>query len=204
MQRRPTPADASSPLPSLDDVRTSAPGATPPAASPARRAMSLGLAAGVAAAAGGVMASAEEPVCGSTRAEELAAHSTRAGQSLRRGDLTQTLREMGLALGWMHHTGSAGSPPGPEIHAPGEMSRVTPRQPEIAVAGAAIEVAPTPPNAVGGPVRVEQPAPHATPPTTPRPPARGGRGRAAPLPREHRLGDVSQVSLEPPDDSRRG
>jgi hypothetical protein len=42
------------------------------------------------------------------------------------------------------------------------------------------------------------------PPTTPRPPARGGRGRTAPVPRDRLLGDIPQVSLTPPDTTRRG
>lgn len=208
MQRRPTPADASSPLPSLDDLRA------PPshAANPARRAVSLGVAAGVAAAAGGAVYAAESPVCGSTRAEELAAHSSVAGQSLRRGDLAQTLREMGLALGWVHHAGAGVSPEGPEILSPGEAPMVTPQPPAVPRSGGMVPVDPTPPPAdVDGGIRAVQPTPptqphrpRVTPPATPRPPARGGIGRTAPVPRDRLLGDVSQVSLQPPDATRRG
>ena len=214
MPRRPTPADASSPLPSLDDVRTPSPDAAAHTASPARRAVSVGLAAGVAAVAGGGLYAADAPVCGSTRAEELAAHSTVAGQSLRRADLAQTLREMGLALGWVHHTSTAVSPEGPEILSPGEAPMVTPQPPDAHSLGGPMQVDPTPPPGVDGGMRAVQPTPptpparphrpHATPPTTPRPPARGGIGRTAPVPRDRLLGDISQVSLEPPDSTRRG
>lgn len=211
MQRRPTPADASSPLPSLDDVRTPSHDATTHTASPARRAVSVGIAAGVAAVAGGAVYAAEAPVCGSTRAEELAAHSSVAGQSLRRADLAQTLREMGLALGWVHHTGTSVSPEGPEILSPGEAPMVTPQPPVMPRSGTPLQVDPTPPPGVDGGMRAVQPTPPArphrprvTPPTTPRPPARGGRGRTAPVPRDRLLGDMASVSLQPPDATRRG
>ncbi len=183
MPRRPTPADASSPLPSLDDVRTPSPDAAAHTASPARRAVSVGLAAGVAAVAGGGLYAADAPVCGSTRAEELAAHSTVAGQSLRRADLAQTLREMGLALGWVHHTSTAVSPEGPEVLSPGEAPMVTPQPPDAHSLGGPMQVDPTPPPGVDGGIRAVQP----TPPGTTPPSARDPAHHAAPTcPRRYR------------------
>jgi hypothetical protein len=188
-----------------------APGARTPRTS---RPCPWGLAAGVAAVAGGGLYAADAPVCGSTRAEELAAHSTVAGQSLRRADLAQTLREMGLALGWVHHTSTAVSPEGPEILSPGEAPMVTPQPPEAHSLGGPMQVDPTPSPDVDGGIRAVQPTPpaqphrpHATPPTTPRPACprryrsyRAGAPRSAPgrhlpgeprAPRQHPVGGRS-------------
>jgi len=220
MERRPSPAASSSPLPSLEEVRAEAsaapePGA-PGAASTPRRALALTMAAGVAAVAVGSVAAAHEPVCGTTRAEELEAHGTSAGLSLRRGDVSQTVREIGLALGWVRHAGttSVGGPP----------DMTPPGLPEMVTAGAPMPVDPTPPQPqVEGGVRPVQATPHTQPvpnrrpptagaprrvhpvsaPETPRPGVRGGRARTNPTPRERTLGDIVSVSLHPPDGTRR-
>ncbi len=227
MDRRPSPAPASSPLPSLEEVRTE-PGPPPAKIIPqgqgsvGRQALSLSVAAGVAAVAGGAVYAADQPVCGTTRAEELGAHGSAAGLSLRRGDLSQTVREIGLALGWVRHAGTT------TVGDPGQTPPdVVPRpeEPEIISAGAAPMVDPTPPTQVEGGIRPVQPvAPRVHPPhpphpprpptagtprqvdpvpTAPRPQPRGGVGRATPTPRETTLGDIVSVTLHPPDATRR-
>lgn len=234
MDRRPSPAPSSSPLPSLEEVRAE-PGPTAPEAmtpgqgSVGRRALSLSVAAGVAAIAGGAVYAADAPVCGTTRAEELGAHGSAAGLSLRRGDLSQTVREIGLALGWVHHAGATTLGGPPDITGPGHLPAGTPpAEPEIATAGSPLMVDPTPPTEVEGGLRPVQPiAPRVDPPRSPHPPRtprvptagaprrvdpvptaprvqpRGGIGRTTPTPRETTLGDIVSVTLHPPDATRR-
>lgn len=221
MHRRPTPAPSSSPLPSLDAVRAEASPAPPTTpGSPARRLGALSAAAGVAAMAGGAVYAADAPVCGTTRAEELGAHGAVAGQSLRRGDVAQTVREIGLALGWVRHAGEGTTVgPTPGILRPGESGEVTLTPPEVVTAGAPVQVDPTPPVQVEGGVHRVDPSPPTapvrprggaprrvdpSPPVAPRSPTRGGARRTEPTPRAHPLGDISSVSLHPADPTRRG
>lgn len=215
MDRRPSPAAASSPLPSLDEVRTE--GRPPPEArgpeqgGSGRRVVSITVAAGVAAVAGGAVHAADAPVCGTTRVDELRSHASTAGQSLGRGDLSQTVREIGLALGWVRHTSTTPHGPiEPDIPSPGEAPAVTTaplEEPPVHTAGAEMRVNPTPPPLVDGAVpRVQPPPPRLTapppgaPPRVQPPPA----SPSAPGQRIGRLGEVSSVTLHPAPPPRRG
>lgn len=160
MDRRPTPAHTSSPLPSLDAVRAegSPLKAQPlPAPSLGRRVAAVSVAAGVAAVAGGVVHAADAPACGTTRAAELEAHAASATQGLRRGDLAQTLQELGRALGWVPHGSTTVGVP-PDDPRPGEAPGVPP--PETITSGAMVRVDPTPRiQGAGGMVAVDAPPP---------------------------------------------
>jgi len=157
MDRRPTPAHASSPLPSLDAVRAEASPATAephPALGVGRRVAAVSVAAGVAMVAGGVVYSADAPVCGAVRADELVAHGASATQSLRRGDLTQTLQELGRALGWVSHGGTTVASP-PNAAPPSDAPEVP--LPETVSSGEVAPVGPWPRMAVQGGIFVVEP-----------------------------------------------
>ncbi len=219
MDRRPSPAPASSPLPSLDEVRTEGP--TPPEprgpepGASGRRMVSLTVAAGVAAVAGGAVYAADAPVCGTTRVDELQAHASTAAQSLRRGDVSQTVREIGLALGWVRHTTTTPHGPiEPDIPSPGEAPTVTTaplESPPIHRPGAEMRVNPTPPPVVDGavprvqptPPRVTAPPPGAPPRVQPSSP-HDGRVQPHPESPVQIQGGISSVTLHPAPTTRRG
>lgn len=200
MDRRPSPALSSSPLPSLDAVRDTA-------SAPVSTARQIGAwtaAAGAAAVAGGAWAAADAPACGASRMDELTAHAAAVEQGLRRGDVTQTVREIGLALGWVGHArGGAAVGPTPDVLRPGERGEVTAIQRELLTAGVPVPTSPSMPmRSEGGGHGVDpvRPAPPRRPragavrrvepslPVGARSPIQGGSGRGVPTSREQAPG----------------
>jgi len=211
MDRRPSPATASSPLPSLEEVRTEVPTSSDlqghAQGGAGRRALSLGVAAGVAAVAGGAVYAADAPACGANRVDEFQAHASTARQSLRRGDVSQTVREIGLALGWVRHTTTTPHGPiDPDIPSPGEAPAVTTAPldpPPMHRAGAEMRVDPTPPPDVDGAMPSVRPTPRqmtVPPPGAPprvQPPREGGI-QPPPDNRLNALGGPIRVQVTPP------
>jgi hypothetical protein len=126
--------------------------------------------------------------CGGERIDELAAHGPRGAESLGRGNVSQGLREIAIAVGALPHntrvgTISVGGAPPPVTQTP-----VTP-QPQIQPPGgiSAVDPAPVVPEAPSeGSMRIVRP----TPPNAPQPPSphgvasRGDIRRVTPTPRD--------------------
>lgn len=104
-------------------------------------------------AAGAVAPGCADPVCGSSRADELEAHGAAGVQAARGGEASRAVREIGVALGVVSHGAT--------------------RVPDIVAAGAAPVVQPTPPRVDpvpvtgGGAVVPVSPMPPPTPPVPP-------------------------------------
>lgn len=180
----------------------------------------VGRCGGRGAGQAGAVYAADAPVCGTTRVEELGAHGAVAGQSLRRGDVAQTVREIGLALGWVRHAGE-GSTVGADAEdsAPGRVGRGdahAARGGHRRRAGAGRPYAPRAGRGrrpSGRPVAAQFPGTSARWGAAPRRsvsarraavthPGRRATHRAyAPRPS---AGDISSVSLHPADPTRRG
>ena len=110
--RRPIPATRSTALPSLVDVTGQRePGISQPL-------VVVGV-TGAALAAGMVLLTPYDPVCGPTRASELNAHGTTVANDLRQGRMLHALAQMGMALGFRAH-------PPLEVPAMGEPGVVSP------------------------------------------------------------------------------
>lgn len=166
--REPVSASTSRRLPSLDEVR-SAPAVV----------VGLAVTAGVVAAAQGV----EAPQCGDTRVDEMRAHSATMRDDLARGELAATLREAGLALGWIAHR----EPPGPHtLPFPtgvrgGDTASVDPAPPPSQPSPPPVVERPT--AIQGGIRRVDPTPPRHPPPTVHRVQPRGGAPAHSVLPR---------------------
>lgn len=155
-------------MPSLDEVR-----AAPAAAV-------VGVA--VSACAVGATLTADAPVCGDTRFDEVRAHAGAVQDELGRGALLASLREAGVALGWLSHgTRRTTTWPTTRIAAPGEAPIATPTPPP----------APPPAREADGGIRHVD-----TTPAAPTPPPR------APAPPRHRVqprGGAPAHSVNPRD-----
>lgn len=189
------PSESASPIPSLAEVRQGGAG---------RRVGAVVAAMGVTGLAAGAVYAGDPPQCGSSRVDELRAHSDSIATSARRADAAQVIREIGVALGFVHHTSTGcGSEPG--VHAAGEMMNVStnpvepgqlvntptqPQPPQPPTAGAPMPVTPHPPPPPQNPPLPRTPVPQPpggmpvvrpNPPTPPQPPA--GQVRPHPQPR---------------------
>lgn len=124
--RRPVAASQSNPLPSLDALK-SPPGDAlfpepPPQTKPVSRAPGVLASATLVTVAGaGSMIDTQAPVCGPTRADELRQHGGEAVSALRGGHAVRTLREIGVAMGWIEHPSTTSVQPDPRTLAPGAM-----------------------------------------------------------------------------------
>lgn len=159
--------------------------------------------------AGGAMIPAcHDPVCGTTRADELEAHGRNLAPAARRGDVPDALHEIAVALGVAEHQGT-------RVQAPGEAPVVT-TQPRPTVVTQPVPQVEPPSGEVDGGLRPvtpqpPQPPPHAQPHTSPQPhtrpiPTRGRIRRVTPQPppRSRVLeGDISSVTVLPADLTRR-
>lgn len=163
----------------------------------------------VVLASGAALPACADPVCGTTRADELEAHGRMGVQAARGGEGSQALREIGIALGVVAHGTTRGTPRVPDMVPAGAMPVVNPTPPPRAsdpipmTGGGAVApvtpapVPPTPPAQVTTPgndhpparpgqMRRVTPTPPPTPPPRPRPEpglaVPGGLGAVGPLP----------------------
>ena len=99
MDRRPTPAPSSSPLPSLDAVRADPTPAAPAAlGSVMRRLKTLSTTTKIATITSKTVYATNAPMYNTTHTEKLGTHDTIAKQSLQRDNVTQTIHEISLTL----------------------------------------------------------------------------------------------------------
>lgn len=193
--RRPVPATTTTALPPLAAV------------SRARLAVPW-LVGATAVLSAGAAVPREAPRCGSGRLDELSAHGDAVLERAGRMEVGASLREVGLAIGWVAHPGRTTI--GTAVSAPGQMVAV---QPDPVPPP---HVAPPPPEprelrlgdvaAVGPAPPTPPPAPPAVEPRLNQPP-RGGRPRVTPTapstqPRpnaSHARGGVQRVMPTPVD-----
>lgn len=158
-------------------------------------------------AGGAVIPACHDPVCGTTRADELEAHGHNVVPAARRGDVPDALHEVAVALGVAEHRST-------RVQAPGEAPVVT-TQPRPTVVDAPVpQVEPPLPVEVDGGLRPvtpqppQPPSPQVQQPQPPQPhtrpmPTRGRIRRVTPQPPRALEGDVVGVSVLPPDVTRR-
>ncbi|MFO0602035.1 MAG: hypothetical protein U0324_02620 [Polyangiales bacterium] len=176
-------------------------------------------------AGGAALPACADPVCGETRGDELEAHGAAGVQAARRGEGSEALREIGVALGVVTHPTvtrrdtmtPAGAPPPVELTPPvrpnGGPAPVLPPPPvdrdtRMQPSGGPAAVRPhptpppTPPPAVVGARRPTSPHPQTAAPPTPVPPTvtpAPAQPTASPTPeRGARRGDVAAVGVRAP------
>lgn len=188
--------------------------ATPPTSAPLRVPHATGYehrfpSLAVVIASGVVIPACYDPVCGATRSDELQTHGAESVRQASSGHAANAVREIGVAIGVVHH--EATTVPEPQVAGaapvvqpvPPPPTQVVPlvEPPNMVTGGAPVMVDPTPPQPPAPPPEVHTTpnAPHTPPvarpgarrpvaPTAPPPhPDRrtmGEEGRVGPLPSE--------------------